>query len=184
MSGLPQEVFPAGLTAVTANTRNNKRIRHMAEEKTTGPSKEREEELLRTLLADERVREMKNYTQHGKISTYDHCKKVAEVSCGMNRKLHLHADPDVLIRGAVLHDFYLYDWHEKDGGSHDWHGFIHAERARQNAEQQFHAGKEVQHVIRSHMWPLNITRVPRSREAWIVCLSDKWVSLYETLLRR
>ncbi len=144
----------------------------------------REEELLRSLLEDERVRKMKNYTQHGSVSTYDHCRKVAEVSCGINRKLHLHADPETLVQGAVLHDYFLYDWHEKDGGSHDWHGFIHAERARKNAQQQFHVKEEVQHVIRCHMWPLNITRVPRSREAWIVCLSDKWVSMCETLLKR
>lgn len=143
-----------------------------------------EEALLRELMEDERVRQMENYIQHGHVSTYDHCRRVAECSCRLNRTLHLHADTDTLVRGAVLHDFYLYDWHEKDGGTHSWHGFIHAERARKNAEQQFHAGEQVQEVIRTHMWPLNITRVPKSREAWIVCLSDKWVSMWETLRRK
>ena len=39
-------------------------------------------------------------------------------------------------------------------------------------------------MIRSHMWPLNPERVPRSKEAWIVCVADKLVSLHETLFRR
>ena len=39
-------------------------------------------------------------------------------------------------------------------------------------------------IIESHMWPLNISRIPHSREAWIVCVADKCVSLYETVFRR
>ena len=142
------------------------------------------EELLDELLEDSRVLQMKAYVQHGKVSTYEHCRNVARLSCHLNRRLHLHADPDILIRGVLLHDYYLYDWHSKDGGSHDWHGFIHAERARENARRDFDADARVQDVISSHMWPLNVTRIPRSREAWIVCLADKWVSAHETVFRR
>lgn len=142
------------------------------------------EELLEELLSDSRILQMKNYVQHGKVSTYDHCRDVARLSCRLNRHLHLHADPGILVRGAMLHDYYLYDWHNRDGGSHDWHGFIHAERARENASRDFGADESVQAVIRSHMWPLNVTRIPRSREAWIVCLADKWVSAHETVFRR
>ena len=106
------------------------------------------------------------------------------MSLKINRKLHLRADTEVLVRGALLHDFYLYDWHQEDNGDHNWHGFIHADRAEQNAVKYFDVDGKTRHVIRSHMWPLNLSRPPRSREAWIVCVADKVVSAYETVCRR
>lgn len=57
-------------------------------------------------------------------------------------------------------------------------------RRRENAKKFFNANDDVQHIIYSHMWPLNLTHVPKSREAWIVCLADKYVSLKETIMER
>ena len=142
------------------------------------------EQLVDGLCQDPRVRQMDRFIQHGRVTTYEHCRRVALLSGRLNRRCHLHAKEDVLLRGAVLHDFYLYDWHHKDGGTHDWHGFIHADRAVRNAKKYFSIDPEVEAVIRSHMWPLNITRIPRTREAWIVCIADKLVSLQETLYMR
>ncbi len=136
------------------------------------------------ISSDPRVRQMERFIQHGRVSTFDHCRRVALFSGKMNRKLHLHANEDVLLRGAMLHDFYLYDWHDKDGGSHDWHGFIHADRAVSNAKRYHLIGKEEEQIIYSHMWPLNITRIPRTREAWIVCIADKLASMEETVFMR
>ena len=129
------------------------------------------------------VLRMKEYIQHGSVSTFDHCVAVAETSSRINRALHLHADEYTLVRGAMLHDFYLYDWHERDG-THRWHGFHHADRAADNARRLLSATDQEYDIIRSHMWPLTLRRIPRSREAWIVCWADKWCSLMETLLRR
>ena len=140
--------------------------------------------ILSELQSDERVQEMRKYIQHGRVSTYEHCESVARLSYKIDRMLKLHSDPRVLLVGAMLHDFYLYDWHSEDNGEHHWHGYIHAEKARKNAVELLAADEKVQHVIYSHMWPLNLTRVPRSREAWIVCLADKYVSLKETVMRR
>ena len=142
------------------------------------------EHLLRDLDENGQVQKMKQYIQHGQVSTYDHCRDVAKTSFQLNRLLHLHADEETLVKGAMLHDFYLYDWHEKDNGTHDWHGFIHAKRAADNARKYTDADEKTLDVIRSHMWPLNLTRLPRSREAWIVCLADKYVSAVETVMKR
>jgi len=129
------------------------------------------------------VLRMKEYIQHGSVSTFDHCVSVAETSCRINRALHLRADENTLVRSAMLHDFYLYDWHERDE-THRWHGFHHADRAADNARRLLSATDKECDIIRSHMWPLTLRRVPCSREAWIVCCADKWCSLIETLLRR
>lgn len=64
------------------------------------------------------VKQMNSYIQHGKVTTYEHCIRVAGMSGHLNRLFRLHCKEDVLIRGAMLHDFYLYDWHNMDGGEH------------------------------------------------------------------
>ena len=131
----------------------------------------------------DKVNEMKKYIQHGQISTYDHCMSVVKCSYKINKRLKLKANEDTLLKGAMLHDFYLYDWHE-DSDDHKWHGYHHAEAASRNAKKYFDVDEKTMHVIYSHMWPLNITRVPKSREAWIVCMADKYCSIVETLFKR
>ena len=133
---------------------------------------------------DGRVRQMRRFTAHGKVSTYDHCCSVASLSSRINRVLKLHADEETLLKGALLHDYYLYDWHEEGDGSHKLHGFKHAGTAARNARRDFGIDARTEHVIRSHMWPLNVSRIPHSREAWVVCVADKCVSLRETLFQR
>ena len=124
--------------------------------------------ILSDIQSDEHVQEMKKYIQHGDVSTYEHCEKVAKLCYNLNRKLPLHADMKTLLVGAMIHDFYLYD----------------ADRACQNARKYFDIDEKTGQVIHSHMWPLNPGRIPRSKEAWMVCLADKYVSLQETLFRR
>jgi len=138
------------------------------------------EETLAPYLATPEVRQMASYTQHGTVSTLAHCLGVARMALWLNRALRLQADTDTLLVGALLHDFYLYDWH----GSGWQHSYRHAERARKNALHHFQVGGQVQHVIRCHMWPLGITHVPRTREAILVSIADKCMSLHETLFRR
>lgn len=140
--------------------------------------------LLKDIKSNPKVLEMKNYIQHGTISTYEHCESVTELSFYINRKFHLGADEKVLVTGAFLHDFYLYDWHNEDDGSHNWHGYIHAATAAENARKYFNIEDKVYKIIYSHMWPLNLTRIPRSREAFIVCMADKYCSTIETVAKR
>lgn len=133
---------------------------------------------VRDIIKHHEVQRMKKYIQHGTTSTYEHCVSVAKASYKLDRFLHAKSDKKALLKGAMLHDFYLYDWHVK-GSCEGLHGYHHADSALTNAKEHFNIGKKEEDIIFSHMWPLNITRIPRRREAWIVCLADKYVSIKE-----
>ena len=139
--------------------------------------------ILDSLSQDGEILQMRRYRQHGDVSTFDHCRNVAELSVRINRRLHLRADEAALARGAMLHDFYLYDWHTPDP-SHRPHGFRHPERAAQNAIRRFNVGETEQRIIRSHMWPLTVLSVPESKEAVLVMLADKYCAFREMYGRR
>lgn len=140
--------------------------------------------ILSKIKSSENVQKMNNYIQHGSVSTFEHCENVTKLSYLIDKCFLLHSDMKVLLTGAMLHDFYLYDWHEKGDGSHRFHGFTHAKRAFENAKKEFNIDDETGHVIYCHMWPLNLERLPMSKEAWIVCIADKIVSLQESFFRR
>lgn len=151
--------------------------------KLTKEDKKKIEEAIGELRKHSAVHKMHEYIQHGAISTLEHCESVVKASYLLDKKLHLHANKKHMLTGAFLHDFYLYDWHEKDA-SHKWHGYFHADKAAKNARAHFNIDPKVEQIIRTHMWPLNLTRLPKSKEAWIVCLADKYVSTVETLAKR
>ena len=130
-----------------------------------------------------KVQQMREFIQHGDVTTYQHCKNVVLVSCWLNHRLHLGADETSLAVGAFLHDFYLYDWHNCRNITH-WHGFKHPRIARYNAETVFALSDKEKDIIQSHMWPLTPTDIPHSREAALVCMADKMSSGYETVLER
>ena len=142
------------------------------------------EEILTEIQSDVNAQKMKQYIQHGTVSTYEHCENVARLSYAIDNRLSLNSDMKVLLTGAMLHDLYLYDWHEEGDGSHHFHGFRHAKRVCENARKYFNIDDRTNHVIYCHMWPLNPERVPLSKEAWIVCIADKCVSIQESLFRR
>lgn len=138
---------------------------------------------LGALLSNPRVLEMKNYIQHGSVSTFDHCMEVARMSLWVCHRMHLRVNVRALVVGAFLHDFYLYDWHiTKHKGT--LHGYAHPRVASENARRLLRQPPEVIRIIRSHMWPLTLRDAPTSREGWIVCAVDKIISIKETLAMR
>lgn len=139
--------------------------------------------LLHGLQLTEEAEHMKQYIQHGQISTYDHVISVVKLSFYLNRHLHLGAPDAELVRGAFLHDFYLYDWHE-NGYPGRLHGFHHPAIALENAMQRYALTKTERNIIESHMWPLTLRKIPKCRAAFIVCLADKICSSYETIVRK
>lgn len=131
------------------------------------------------IISHELVQSMNGYIQHGRVSCLQHSLSVAYCSFWLCRRLRLRFNMRSLIRGALLHDFFLYDWH-KAGGSHGLHGFTHPTTALLNAKKHFRLNKTEQDIIHNHMWPLTIYRLPHCRETLAVCVMDKYCSLAET----
>lgn len=132
------------------------------------------------LLAEKDVRSMGEFTQHAQISTLEHCISVAYVSFWFSEKLHWRVDRRSLARGALLHDFFLYDWHKDASGRKGLHGFTHPRAALENAEARFRLTDRERNIIVRHMWPLTPVP-PKCREAFLVSAADKYCSLVETL---
>ena len=119
--------------------------------------------------------------QHGNVSVRRHAINVARYSLLINEKLRIKCNKRDLIRGALLHDYFLYDWHDKDHISPlRLHGFFHPGIALRNAEKEYRLSTKEKDIIRKHMWPLTIVP-PKCREAWVVSMADKYCSLMETL---
>jgi hypothetical protein len=59
------------------------------------------------------------------------------------------------------------------------HATHHGRYARANAERDFAITEHEGDIIQSHMFPLE--GIPSTREAWVLTLVDKGISLKETL---
>ena len=119
----------------------------------------------------------KSLPQHGHGSCFDHSIAVARVSVRIAHALHLRTDVESMIRGALLHDYFLYDWRDRLE-EHRKHGRKHAGRALVNARRDFPLSDISCDIIEKHMFPLNI-RLPRYRESYIVTLTDKVCAVRE-----
>ena len=88
------------------------------------------DEVERAALAlerDGRLGLTRGFIQHGTVSVYEHVRSVARASSAIASALEragVRVDRASLIRGALLHDYFLYDWHDADP-SHRLHGFTH-----------------------------------------------------------
>ena len=136
----------------------------------------------RDLILSDEAQKMKSFTQHGMTSVFEHTISVAKYSLKMANvleKLGAKIDRRSLVRGAILHDYFLYDWHDKTVPGRRVHGFTHPTTARKNAERDFNINDLEKDIISKHMFPVT-PFPPMHRESVIVNLADKWCALCET----
>lgn len=133
------------------------------------------------ILHSENFQKTRHHIQHGTMPVYRHCLDVAKQSIQINKALGLGCSERDLIRGALLHDYFLYDRHDKNRENYQkLHGFYHPGIALKNARKEYHLTRREEDIIKKHMWPLTVVP-PLCREAWVVTAADKYCSLLETL---
>jgi uncharacterized protein len=84
-------------------------------------------------------------------------------------------------RGALLHDFFLYDWRNHDVPDlpeHKYHGVEHPKIALSNSEKHFILNDIEKDSIIKHMWPLTLVP-PKYKESFIVSFADKYLASKE-----
>ena len=118
------------------------------------------------LLANKAVQSMSNYRHHDG-STLEHALVISQASWYLAGAFSL--DKDACARGALLHDFFLYDWRDE---KHPHHATRHAGIALKNAHRYFNLDEMEKDIILTHMWPLSDTFF-KYRESVLVSLVDK-----------
>ncbi len=141
--------------------------------------------IIRPIVKHPNFKSMKKYIHHKTFSTYYHSIKVAYLAFKFAKRHNSKVNMSSLIRGALLHDYYLYDWHVKEK-YHKFHGYKHPKFSYNNAIKDFNEINKIEKdIILHHMFPLTFS-FPRSKEAWIVCYCDKkaTISDYKKKKRR
>ena len=139
--------------------------------------------LVADLLENELVLKMKEFTHHGDTTCFQHCLNVSYYNYKICRFFSLNER--AAARAGLLHDLFLYDWHTyKPNKGERLHGFTHAKTALKNVRENFFITALESDIIEKHMFPLNITAIPRYRETVVIVIVDKYCGLLETVIPR
>jgi len=137
------------------------------------------QEIIKELIANNTVQQMKNFRQHYNTSCFEHCYSVAYYCFLICKKYHL--DYISVTRAAMLHDLFLYDWRIRQPNRKGFHAFTHGKQACKNACELFCLTEKEKDMIIKHMWPVTLP-FPRYLESYIVTLMDKYSACKESYL--
>lgn len=134
-------------------------------------------EIVKDIIENSTVQEMKNYRQHYETSCFDHCYMVAYYCYLICKKYNL--DYVSATRAAMLHDLFLYDWRVRQPDRKGFHAFTHGKLACKNASELFSLNAKEKDMIIIHMWPVTL-KIPSSLEGLILTFVDKYCATSET----
>lgn len=129
------------------------------------------------LIDSPAVKEMNSFTQHSNVTTLEHCIFVAFISFLICKFFGLNYY--AAARGGLLHDLFLYDWHDDDRRG-KLHGLTHPTIALKNASLYFNLTEMEKDIILKHMWPITIS-LPKYKESFVVGCADKLCASMEVL---
>ena len=135
-------------------------------------------DIVKPILSHEEFIKRKTWRHHGDTSLYEHCLKVSMLAYRISLKFDM--DSKSVAIGGLLHDFYYKPWMDNVQKKPllEKHGFVHAKEALDNSYIYFkeYMNPIIDNIILRHMFPLNKVP-PKYKEAWLVSLADKIVSL-------
>ena len=147
------------------------------------------ENLVSDILENEYFLETKKDIHHG-TSKYEHSIRVAKLSYNLSKIFK--ADKKVTARAGLLHDFFFGTRKEKPENSY----LRHPVTASNNAKKYFNVSLLEAEAIKTHMFHQVLLKKifpfinrkekvsikefkPKTKEGWIICLSDLLVSVME-----
>lgn len=141
------------------------------------PDNEEFYEYIKDVVHHPVVLEMKNYHHHCGTTCYQHCLNVAYYNYRICKFFHL--DAKSAARAGMLHDLFLYDWHNHWKKTGDpVHAMTHPHTAYRNARKYFKLNSLEKEMILKHMFP--VTPIPpMHKETWIITLTDKYCGTCE-----
>jgi len=135
--------------------------------------------IIKEIVNNDSFQKMKEIKQHRFTNCYEHSVNVATKCFIFAKKRNINIDVKSLVRGALLHDFYLYDWRENKK-KYRSHSFTHPRIALENSIKEFGELNNIEKdIILSHMWPVTFFKFPKYKESFLVCFSDKICALKE-----
>lgn len=127
------------------------------------------------ILYTEPVQRMNSFIQHGNTTCLAHCINVSYYCYKLSKFLAF--DSKSAARAGLLHDLFLYDWHNR----HDFiHSYMHPRISLYNANKFFELNPIECDMIEKHMFPLTLA-LPKYKETVVIVIVDKFCAIIETL---
>ncbi len=139
-------------------------------------------EIIKDIYEHEEVLKLKLHYHHNS-SIYEHVMDVSYLSYRACKFLKL--DYQSAARGALLHDFFLYDWRRHDVPDlpeEKYHGIEHPKIALANARKYFILNDIEKDIVIKHMWPLTLVP-PKYKESFVVSFADKYFASKEFITK-
>ena len=135
--------------------------------------------IVKDIIEHPEFQKRKTFMHHENESVFDHVLEVSYYSFIYCKENDLDYKSAAI--GGLLHDFYPKPWQNCEKCKKhffDLHGFVHATEALENAWYYFpeHMTPKIANIIVRHMFPVNLAP-PKYKEAWVVTMIDKRVSL-------
>ncbi len=132
--------------------------------------------IVKDIISNEKVQQMKQYRQHYSVNCFDHCLYVSYNLYNICKKYNL--DYKSAARAGMVHDLFLYDWRKREDGRKGLHAFTHPKIAYKNASKIFKLNDKEKDIILKHMWPVT-PEFPKYKETFLMTYVDKYFACAE-----